>query len=73
MVDKNRAIDIMQDCFVDGIPLYNFQDYNKLLEYKYNKNNKYKEYVKLSLIIRFNMFSGIRFIKIMLRKIYLAK
>ena len=51
MIDKSKTIDIMRDSKVDNIPLYNITNYQKLLEFKYAKNNKYKDYIKLRLII----------------------
>ena len=56
MIDKSRTIDILKDARVDGIPLYNHTNYQKLLEFKYAKNNKFKEYMKLKLIIQLKMF-----------------
>jgi hypothetical protein len=56
MIDKSKTIDFMKNCLVDDIPLYNYESYEKFLEYKNKKASLHDEYIKIRIIIQFKLF-----------------
>ena len=73
MVDKNRCYDIFQMAKVGNLRMYEPKTIKKRLEFKFERNNRVDQYLRLKLVLSLGAVRGEFLIKIFLRIINLAK
>jgi hypothetical protein len=73
MTNKNSCIDMFKDVVVNDVPLFDDKTFKNFLQYKMNNNFLLDQYEKLNLILNFRAVRGLTFLKLLLKRIEMAK
>ena len=73
MTDKNSCMDMFKDVKIDDVGLFEDKTFKNYLTFKMNNNYLLDQYEKLNLIINFRAVRGLTFLKLLLKRLEMAK